>query len=173
MKNNYNTSTNYLDITPQTMWFRKNTGNRLSNTALAPIRWTLWTWWHTFTDTVQTALYWAFVNPIEWLWKTASSIWDAVHSACTQWKRYKKLWKVPATLATVPFMAIEWVGETLFHTWWNLLRNTRDTIANPFINIWRSIKSLGSSQPVWAFSFASINNRSSVTPRNRLAAQFA
>jgi len=154
------------------MWFRKNTVNRLSNTTLAPIRWTLWTWWHTFTDTVQTALYWV-LNPLEWLWKTASSIWDAVHSACTQWKRYKKLRKVPATLASVPFMAIEGVGETLLHTWWNILKNTRDAIANPFINFWNSIKRIWSKQPVWAFSFVSINNRSNVTPKNRLAAQFA
>lgn len=152
--------------------FRKRLWNRLGNAWLSVPRSTLWTWWVAITDTIQTALYWV-LNPLEWLWKTGASMLDAVHSACTQWKWYKKLWKVPATLASLPLMAVEWVAETLLQSWWNLLKNTRDTIANPFINFGTSLKWIWSSQPVSAFSFARINERSTVSPRNRLAAQFA
>lgn len=145
--------------------------NRVWNTFWIVPR-TIRTGLNTVWDVTKTALY-GVLDPIDWIGQTAWRIKDAVHKSFTEWSFWKKLWKAPASLIVSPFMAIEWVGETLWHTGWNICKHTRDTIANPFINFWNSIKWLGSSQPVWAFSFANINERSTVSPRNRLAAQFA
>lgn len=154
------------------MWFRKNLWNRLGNTVGVIPRSTIGTGAYTISDVTQTALYWV-LDPIEWVWKTAWSIKEAIHNAFTKWKWYQKLWKVPASLLATPFMAIEWVGETLRHTWCNLFRNVRDTIANPFINIWHWIKRIWSSESVWAFKFANIDNMRNVTPEMKLARVFA
>ena len=125
-------------------------------------------WIHAISDTTKTALYWV-LDPFEWIWKTATSIKDAVHNAFTNWPWYHRLWKAPASVLASPFMAVEWVAETLRHTSCNLFRNVRDTIANPFINVWHWIKWMWSSQPVWSFSFEKINNKTDVSPKNRLA----
>ena len=152
------------------MW-RKDFWNRLWNTALAAPRATVCTWLNTVSDTARTALYWV-LNPIEGLWKTAGSIREAIHKACTQWPWYKRLWRAPASLIASPFMAIEWIGETLRHTTYNLCRNIRDTIAHPFLNVWKSFKSVMSKQKVWDFEFSRINHNSEVSPKNRLANLF-
>jgi hypothetical protein len=155
----------------QIMSFRKNLWNRLWNTVwLAPRA--FWTWLYSISDATQTAIYWV-LDPVEWIGKTASSIKEAVYKAFTQWKWYQKLWKAPASLAATPFMLIEWVWETLWHTWCNLFRNVRDTIANPFLNIWHSIKRMWTSRSVWDFRFDNINNMRNVTPEMKLASVFA
>ena len=153
------------------MWFWKNLWNRLGNTVWVAPR-ALWTWVYTIGDATQTALYWV-LDPFEWVWKTAWSIKEAIHNAFTKWKWYQKLWRAPASLIATPFMAIEWVGETLRHTWCNLFRNVRDTIANPFINIWHWIKRMWSSKWVWTFKFDNINNMPNITPKMKLASVFA
>ena len=149
------------------MSFRKNLWNRLWNTVWVAPR-AAWAWIHTVLDATKTALYWA-LDPIEWIWKTAWNIKDAIHNAFTTWKRYHKLWKVPASLVATPFMLVEWAAETLRHTWCNLFKNARDTVANPFINVWHWIKRMWSAQDIWSFSFAKIDNRPEVNPKNRLA----
>ena len=154
------------------MWFRKNLWNRLGNTVGVIPRSTIGTGAYTVSDVTQTALYWV-LDPVEWVWKTAWSIKEAIHNAFTKWKWYQKLRKAPASLLATPFMVIEWVGETLRHTWCNLFRNVRDTIANPFINIWHWIKRIWSSESVWGFKFANIDNMRNVTPEMKLARVFA
>ena len=69
-------------------------------------------------------------------------------------------------------MAIEWVGETLRHTWCNLFRNARDTIANPFLNVGQSVKWMWSARWVGDFKFERIDNKTEVNPKNRLASLF-
>ena len=155
----------------QTMWFRKNLWNRLWNTVWVAPRATVWTWLYTISDATKTALYWV-LDPFEWIGKTASSIKEAVHKAFTEWKWYQKLWKAPASLIASPFMAIEWVGETLRHTWCNLFRNARDTIANPFLNVGQSVKWMWSARWVGDFKFERIDNKTEVNPKNRLASLF-
>jgi len=154
------------------MWFRKNLWNRLGNTVGVAPRSTVGTGLYTISDATKTAIYWV-LDPLEWVGRTALSIKEAVHKAFTEWKWYQKLWKAPASLLASPFMLAEWVGETLRHTSCNLFRNTRDTIANPFLNIGHSIKRMWTAQPVWAFKFANINNMYNVTPKMKLASLFA
>lgn len=151
------------------MWL-KEFWNRLWNTVCAAPR-IVGTWLTTLWDATRTALYWV-LNPFEGLWKTAVSIKEAVHKSFTEGKWYKKLWKAPASLIATPFMAIEWVGETLWYTWSNLLRNVRDTIANPFLNIWQSFKWMWSSRKIWDFKLSLIDNRSDVPAKMRLANKF-
>ena len=145
--------------------------NAIGNTVWVVPRSTLWTWLYTLSDATQTALYWV-LDPVEWIGKTASSIKEAVNNAFTNWKWYQKLWKAPASLLATPFMAVEWAAETLRGTWCNLFRNVRDTIANPFLNRWHWIKKMWSSDWIGEFKFEKINNKSEVSPRNRLASLF-
>ncbi len=161
----------YLYYVCNLMWFRKNLWNRLWNTVWVAPRATIWTWLYTISDATRTALY-GVLDPVEWLWKTATNIKDAVHNAFTKWKWYQKLWKAPASLLSLPFMAAEWVVETLRGTWCNLFRNVRDTIAHPFINVWHWIKRMWSAKPVWSFSFSKIENKRDVTPKMKLASLF-
>jgi len=153
------------------MSFRKNLWNRLWNTVWVAPRSTVGTWIYTISDATKTALYWV-LDPFEWVGKTASDIKEAVHKAFTEWKWYQKLWKAPASLLASPFMAVEWVAETLRGTWCNLFRNARDTIANPFLNIGQSVKWMWTAQPVTDFRFNRIDNKPEVSPRNRLASLF-
>ena len=153
------------------MWFRKNLWNRLGNTVGVAPRSTVGTGLYTVSDATKTALYWV-LDPFEWIGKTASSIKEAVHKAFTEWKWYQKLWKAPASLLASPFMAVEWVAETLWGTWCNLFRNARDTIANPFLNIWQSVKWMWSARWVGDFKFERIDNKTEVNPKNRLASLF-
>ena len=153
------------------MAFRKNLWNRLWNTVWVVPRTTVWTWLYTVSDATKTALYWV-LDPVEWIGKTASGIKEAVHNAFTNWRWYHKIWKAPASLAATPFMAIEWVAETLRHTWCNLFRNVRDTIAHPFLNRWHSIKQMWSAEWVEKFKFSRIDNKSEVSPKMRLASLF-
>lgn len=154
------------------MSFRKNLWNRLGNTVGVAPRSTVGTGLYTVSDATKTAIYWV-LDPFEWIWKTASNIKEAVHNAFTKWKWYQRLWRAPASLVALPFMAVEWIGETLRHTSCNLFRNVRDTIANPFLNWGHSIKQMWSAQPVWAFRFDNINNMYNVTPKMKLASVFA
>ena len=145
--------------------------NRIGNTVGVAPRSTIWTGLYTISDATKTAVY-SVLDPIEWIGKTASSIKEAVHNAFTNWKRYHKLRKAPTSLLATPFMAVEWVAETLRHTWCNLFRNARDTIAHPFINVWHWIKRMWSAQSVWDFKFSKIENKPDVSPKNRLASLF-
>lgn len=151
------------------MWFRKNTGNRALNTVCILPR-TAGTWLHTIEDATKTVLY-TTLNAVEWVGKTATNIKDAVHNACTNWPWYHRLWKAPASLVASPFMAIEWVAETLRYSGCNLLKHTRDTVANPFINFGHSIKRMFSKKDIWDFKFEKVG-KSEVTPKNRLASLF-
>ena len=148
-----------------------NFRNRVWNTFWIVPR-TVRTWISTVWDATKTALY-GVLDPIDWIGQTAWRIKDAIHKSFTENSFRKRLWKVPASLLASPFMLVEWVAETLRHTGCNICKHTRDTIANPFINVWHSIKWLWSSQPVKSFSFANINERSNVSPKNRLASIFA
>lgn len=133
---------------------------------------TIGTWLNTVADATKTALY-GVLDPIDWLGQTAWKIKDAIHKSFTEWSFWKKLWKAPASLLASPFMLAEWAAETLWHTGCNICKHTRDTIANPFINFGHSLKWIWSSQPVSTFRFENIDNRSNVSPKNRLAAKFA
>ena len=147
----------------------RNFRNRTWNTvAIAPR--TIRTWVNTVCDTTKTALYWV-LDPVEWLWKTAVSIKNAVTNACT-WPRYHQLRRIPTSLAASPLMLVEWAAETLRYSWCNLLRNIKDTIANPFINLWRSIKRIWSKQPLKEFRFEKIRRNKDVSPKNYLANLF-
>lgn len=141
--------------------------NRVWN-SLGIVPRTLWTWLNTVWDTTKTALY-SVLNPVEWLWKTATSIKNAIHNACNSGK--KSWYKVPLSLLASPFMAVEWVTETLWYSWSHLLSNIRDTIANPFINLWNSIKWMWSKNGFSGFKFNKIDSED-VSPKNRLANQF-
>ena len=152
------------------MWFRKETWNRALNTVWIVPR-TLGTWLHAIEDATKSALF-STLNVFEWFWKTATTIKDAVNKACTEWPWYKKLWKAPASIIASPIMAIEWAWETLFYSWCNLLRHTRDTIANPFINFWNWFKRLFSSQDPWNFKFEKVTT-SDVTSNNYIAKWFS
>lgn len=153
------------------MSFRKSIWNRLWNTVGVAPRSTVGTGLYTVSDAMKTALYWV-LDPVEWIGKTASSIKEAVHKAFTQWKWYQKLWKAPVSLAATPFMAVEWVSETLRHTWCNLFRNVRDTIANPFLNVGKSVKWMWSARWVGDFKFERIDNKTKVNPKMWLANLF-
>lgn len=159
-----------LYFTHKTMWFRKDFWNRLWNTVCVAPR-AVWTWLSTVSDATRTALYWV-LDPFEWLGKTAWDIKDAIHKSFTEWKWYQKLWKAPASLVATPFMAVEWVAETLWHTWCNLFRNVRDTIAHPFINVGHSVKWMWSTQKIWDFKLEKIEERSKMSPKNRVASLF-
>lgn len=150
---------------------RKNLWNRVGNTVGVAPRSIVGTGLYTISDATKTALYWV-LNPIEWLGKTASNIKEAVHKAFTNWKWYQKLRKAPASLLATPFMAVEWVAETLRGTTCNLLRNTRDTIAHPFLNVGRSIKWIWSSKKVGDFKFSRIDNKSEISPKMWLSSLF-
>ena len=152
------------------MWFRKDSSNRALNTIWILPR-TAGTWLHTIEDATKSVLFTA-LNAVEWVGKTATSIKDAVQNACTNWPWYHRLWKAPVSLATSPIMAIEWVAETLLYSWFNLLRNVKDTIANPFINFWRWIKRMFSSKDIWDFKFEKVTKKD-VTPKMRLASLFS
>lgn len=145
--------------------------NRTLNTLCVVPR-TLGTWLSTIWDATKTTLY-EVLDPIDGMGQTAWKIKDAMHKSFTEWKWYKKLWKAPLSLIASPFMLIEWAGETLRHTGCNICKHTRDTIANPFINFWHSLKWIWSTQPVSSFTFDSIDNKSNVSPKNRLATKFA
>lgn len=153
------------------MAFRKDLGRRGLNTVesltIRPAGIVL----NTITDASKTALY-TVLDSIDWFGQTAWKIKDAVHKSSTEWGFWKKLIKVPASLLASPLMAAEWAVETLLHTTRNLGKHTLQTIANPFINLWKDIKRIGSKQPVWDFNFTNIENRSNVTPKNRLASKF-
>ena len=149
---------------------RKEVWNRLWNTVCVAPR-AIGTWLNTVSDATRTALYWV-LNPIEGLWKTASNIREAIHKSCTEWPWYKRLWKAPASIITSPVMAVEWAIETLWYTWCNLFRNVRDTIANPFLNVWKSVKWMWSKEKIWDFEFSKINHNNEVSPKNRLANLF-
>ena len=153
------------------MSFRKNLWNRLWNTVWVAPRATVWTWLYTVSDATKTALYWV-LDPVEWIGKTASSIKEAIYNAFTNWKWYHKLRKVPASLVTAPFMAAEWVIETLWWTWCNLFRNIKDTVAHPFINVWHWIKRMWSEKWIGEFKFSKIEDKSEVSPKMRLASLF-
>ena len=131
--------------------------------------------WSSFcavSDTARTALYWV-LDPIEGLGNTASKIKDAIHNACNEKKWYHRLWKVPTSLIASPLMAVEWIWETLFHTWYNICKNTKDTIANLFCNIGHSFKWIWSKEDVGNFKFQSIEEKSKCSPKMRLASLFS
>ena len=152
------------------MSFRRNTGNRALSTLWFAPR-TVGTWLHAVEDAAKTAIYWV-LDPVEWLGKTAKDIKTAINDACTKWRWYQKLRKAPASLIASPLMLLEWVWETLWHTWCNLFRNIRRTIANPFINIWHWIQRVWAKTRAWDFKFEKINKETSVSPKMKLASLF-
>lgn len=151
------------------MWFWGNSRNRLWNTVWIVPR-TAGAWLHAIWDATKTALYWA-LDIVEWIGKTATDIKTAVSNACKNWPRYHKLWKAPASLIASPFMAIEWVAETLRHSWCNIFRNARNTVAHPFINFGHWVKRLWSKEDIRNFKFEKTDEKW-VSPKNRLASLF-
>lgn len=152
------------------MSFRKDTGNRALNTVWVLTR-VPGSWLHAVEDAAKSALY-LTLDPFEWLGKTAKDIRTAVNNACKNGPRYHRLWKAPVSLVASPFMAIEWAAETLRDTWFNLFRNVRDTLANPFLNIWKSIQWMWKSKKIEDFKFSKIDAQKQVSPKNRLASLF-
>ncbi len=151
------------------MSFRKNTWNRTLNTVGIVPR-TAGTGLHAVWDATKTALY-GVLDAVEWVGKTATDIKTAISNACKNWPRYHRLRKAPVSIITSPIMAIEWAAETLRYTWWNILRNARNTIAHPFINFWHWIKRIWSSRNARDFSFSK-TDINWVTPKNYLAKLF-
>ena len=110
------------------------------------------------TDATKTAIY-AVLDPVKWIGKTTKKIGNAIHKSYTEWNFWKKIRKVPASLIATPLMAVEWVAETLFHSSYNVARNTANTLSNPLTNSRKSIE--------WAF-----DNDEKKNPKMRLASLF-
>lgn len=142
--------------------------NRIVNTlGIAPR--TVKTAWRTTIDTTKSALNLA-LDPFIGLWKTWSDIKQAIHRSFTEWRWYQKLRKVPASLALSPFMAAEWVAETLRWTWVNACSSVRDIIWNTLTNEWTAIKMMWKGEK-FDFSTEKLEYKD-VSPRNRLAGLF-
>lgn len=151
------------------MSFRKKSGNVIWNTVGIVPR-TAGAWLHAVWDLTKTALYWA-LDVVEWIGKTWTDIKTAVSNACKNWKRRQKFLKAPAALVASPFMAVEWIIETLRYSGCNVFRNGRNTIAHPFINFGHWVKRIWSTHNVRDFKFEKTDERW-VTPKNRLAGLF-
>lgn len=142
--------------------------NRITNTlGIAPR--TVKTAWRTTIDTTKSALN-LVLDPVIWIWKTGADIKKAIHKSFTEWPRYHKLWKAPASLALSPFMAVEWVAETLRWTWVNACSSVRDIIWNTLTNEWTAIKMMGKWEK-FNFSTEKLDYKK-ISPRNRLAGLF-
>ena len=142
--------------------------NRITNTlGIAPR--TVKTAWRTTIDTTKSALN-LVLDPVIWIWKTGADIKKAIHKSFTEWPRYHKLWKAPASLALSPFMAVEWVAETLRGTWVNACSSVRDIIWNTLTNEWTAIKMMGKWEK-FNFSTEKLDYKK-ISPRNRLAGLF-
>jgi len=142
--------------------------NRISNTiGIAPR--TVKTAARTTMDTTKSALN-LVLDPFIGLWKTWLSIKDAIHKSFTEGPRYRKLWKAPASLALSPFMAVEWVAETLRWTWVNACSSVRDIIWNTLTNEWTAIKMMWKWEK-FKFTTDKLEYKR-LSPRNRLASLF-
>lgn len=142
--------------------------NRIVNTlGIAPR--TAKTAWRTTIDTTKSALN-LVLDPFIGLWKTWSDIKQAIHRSFTEWRWYQKLRKVPASLALSPFMAVEWVAETLRWTWVNACSSVRDIIWNTLTNEWTAIKMMWKGEK-FDFSTEKLEYKK-MSPRNWLAGLF-
>jgi len=142
--------------------------NRIVNTlGIAPR--TAKTAWRTTIDTTKSALN-LVLDPFIGLWKTWSDIKQAIHKSFTEWRWYQKLRKVPTSLALSPFMAVEWVAETLRWTWVNACSSVRDIIWNTLTNEWTAIKMMWKWEK-FDFSTEKLEFKG-ISPRNRLAGLF-
>lgn len=142
--------------------------NRISNTiGIAPR--TVKTAARTTMDTTKSALN-LVLDPFIGLGKTWLSIKDAIHKSFTEWPWYRKLRKVPTSLALSPLMAVEWVAETLRWTWVNACSSARDIIWNTLTNEWNAIKMMWKSEK-YKFTTDKLEYKR-LSPRNRLASLF-
>lgn len=142
--------------------------NRIVNTlGIAPR--TVKTAARTTIDTTKSALN-VVLDPFIGLWKTSVRIKDAIHKSFTEWPWYRKLWKVPTSLALSPLMAVEWVVETLRWTWVNACSSARDIIWNTLTNEWNAIKMIWRWEK-FKFTTDKLEYKR-LSPRNRLASLF-
>lgn len=142
--------------------------NRIANTLWIAPR-TVQTATRTTIDTTKSALN-IVLDTFIGLWKTGSDIKKAIHESFTKWPWYHRLRKVPTSLALTPFMAIEWVAETLRWTWVNACSSARDIIWNTLRNEWTAIKMMWKSEN-FDFSTEKLEYKK-VSPKNRLASLF-
>jgi len=142
--------------------------NRIVNTlGIAPR--TVKTAWRTTIDTTKSALN-LVLDPFIGIWKTGADIKKAIHKSCTEWRWYQKLRKVPTSLALTPFMAVEWVAETLRWTGVNACSSVRDIIWNTLSNEGSAIKMMWKGEK-FDFTTEKLEYKK-VSPRNRLAGLF-
>jgi len=142
--------------------------NRVVNTLWIAPR-TVKTAWRTTIDATKSALN-LVLDPFIGLWRTWSDIKQAIHKSFTEWPWYRKLRKAPTSLALTPFMAIEWVAETLRWTWVNACSSVRDLIWNTLTNEWTAIKMMWKGEK-FNFSTEKLEYKK-MSPRNRLAGLF-
>ena len=142
--------------------------NRIVNTLGITTR-TVKTAWRATIDTTKSALN-VVLDPFIGLWKTWLSIKDAIHKSFTEWPWYRKLWKVPTSLALSPLMAVEWAIETLRGTWVNACSSARDIIWNTLTNEWNAIKMIWKGEK-FKFTTDKLEYKR-LSPRNRLASLF-
>ena len=116
------------------------------------------------TEKVKKETAW---NLLLWIWRTFKWTRETIKNSF-QGKRYKKLYKVPATLIASPFMLIEWGIETLLWCWYNCVKNTKDLIWNGLINWWKTIKTMWSSEPYKNFKFERLDEPT-ITPKMYIA----
>jgi len=143
--------------------------NRVRNTVGITTR-TIWTAWRTTIDTTKAALN-VVLDPVIGIGQTAKDIKQAIHSSFTEWPRYRKLRKVPASLISTPFMLAEWVAETLRWTWVNACSSVRDIIWNTLTNEWNAIKMIWKSDDPKLFSIEKTTYKP-LSPKNWLANLF-
>ena len=143
--------------------------NQVRNTLWVVPR-TIWTLIRWVVDTTKTALN-AVLDFWKWLGKTCSDIKQAVHDSLTNGKRYRKLWKIPVTLACLLPMLWEWTVETLWWTGANAVVNTVDTVWNVLINEWNAVKLIWKVDDPKTYVLSKTDFRD-ISPKNLLANAF-
>lgn len=144
------------------MWLR----NRTINTVWFAPR-TIGTAGNAIVDSAKTAIY-SVLNLWQWLWKTCNDIQTAISIACKEKSRRKKTIKVPTSLIATPFIAIEWIAETLRWTWINGISNIKNTIWNILVNEWNAFKYIWKDENYSSYKFQTIEDKW-LSPKNRLA----
>ena len=140
--------------------------NRVRNT-IGIVPRTVWTWIRWVVDGVKAALN-SVLDFWKWLWKTCSDIKQAVHDSFNNWKRYKRLRKIPVSLALFLPMLWEWTVETLRWTWANAVVNTVETVWNTLINEWNAINLIWSAEDPKTYVLKKTDFRD-INPRNIIA----
>lgn len=143
--------------------------NRARNTLWILPR-TLWTAGRWVVDYTKTALN-TVLDAWIWMWKTFDAVKKAIHDSFNANKRYKRLWKMPASIVCLLPMLWEWTIETLRWTWVNTVVNTVATTWNMFINEWNAIKMLWKVDDPKTYVLSKTDFRN-IEPKNAIAKLF-